>query len=68
MKHPGERRLYMILDNAGYNKSYEVQDMAKELGIRIVYLPSYSPNLNPIERLLEIYEEEGNGKHLFSRY
>ena len=58
MKHPRERRLYMILDNAGYNKSYEVQDMAKELGIRIVYLPSYSPNLNPIERLWKFMKKK----------
>ena len=50
-KHPEERNLYMVLDNAGYNRSYKVRDVGKELGIKIIYLPSYSPNLNPIERL-----------------
>ena len=48
-KHPKERNLYMVMDNAGYNKSYQVLDLAEELGIRIMYLPPYSPNLNPIE-------------------
>ena len=50
-KHPKERNLYMVMDNAGYNKSYQVQNLAEKLGIKIMYLPPYSPNLNPIERL-----------------
>ena len=28
-----------------------VTSLAKELGIDLVYIPPYSPNLNPIERL-----------------
>ena len=28
-----------------------MQGLAKELGITLLFLPSYSPNLNPIERL-----------------
>ena len=50
-KHPKERNLYMVMDNAGYNKLYQVQNLAEKLGIKIMYLPPYSPNLNPIERL-----------------
>ena len=52
LRHPRRRKeIYLVLDNAPYNKSSPVRDLAKELGIRIVYLPTYSPNLNPIERL-----------------
>ena len=57
-RHPKERNLYMVLDNAGYNKSYQVQDLEEELGIRIMYLPPYSPNLNPIERLWKFMKKK----------
>jgi transposase len=43
--------IFIFLDNAAYNRSYEVQDYAIELGIVLCYLPPYSPNLNLIERL-----------------
>ena len=58
LRHPKERDLYLVLDNAGYNRSYKVQDLAEELGIKIMYLPAYSPNLNPIERLWKFMKRE----------
>jgi len=42
--------IYMILDNASYQKALLVADLAERLGISLVYIPSYSPNLNLIER------------------
>ena len=41
----------LVLDNALYQKNKLVQDLAKELGIELQFLLSYSPNLNLIERL-----------------
>ena len=41
----------LVLDNARYQKCALVQDLASSLGIELLYLPSYSPNLNLIERL-----------------
>ena len=41
----------LILDNARYQKCQNVADKAAKLGIELVYLPPYSPNLNLIERL-----------------
>jgi transposase len=41
----------LILDNARYQKCHLVWDCAKSLGIELLYLPTYSPNLNLIERL-----------------
>jgi transposase len=41
----------VVLDNARYQRNKVVQGLAAELGIRLLYLPSYSPNLNLIERL-----------------
>jgi transposase len=45
------KKIYMILDNARYQKAYVVQDYAKELWISLQYLPPYCPHLNIIERL-----------------
>jgi transposase len=41
----------LVLDNARYQRNKVVQGLAVELGIRLLFLPSYSPNLNLIERL-----------------
>jgi transposase len=41
----------IVLDNARYQRNQVVQDLAIQLGIRLLFLPSYSPNLNLIERL-----------------
>lgn len=41
----------LVLDNARYQKCALVQALADSLKIEMLYLPSYSPNLNLIERL-----------------
>ena len=41
----------LVLDNARYQKCALVQQLAEQLGIELLYLPSYSPNLNLIERV-----------------
>ena len=41
----------IICDNARYQKCAIVFEAAEELGITFLYLPSYSPQLNLIERL-----------------
>jgi len=48
----------LVLDNARYQRNAIVQALAKELGITLVYLPSYSPNLNLIERLWKFVKKE----------
>jgi len=44
------KKIYIICDNVRYQYAKSVREKAKELGITIIYLPSYSPNLNLIER------------------
>jgi hypothetical protein len=41
----------VVLDNAAYQRCALVQALAQELGIPLPFLPSYSSNLNLIERL-----------------
>jgi transposase len=50
--------IYAVLDNAGYNRAYEVKEIVKSLGIELIYLPPYSPNLNLIERLWKYFKKK----------
>jgi len=41
----------VVLDNVKYQRCALVQSLAQTLGIQLLFLPSYSPNLNLIERV-----------------
>ena len=56
----------MVLDGAGYHRKKEVVDTAKELGIKLHYLPPYSPNLSPIERLWKVMNEYARNNKYFA--
>ena len=44
-------RICLILDNFATHKAKRVREKAKKLNIELIYLPPYSPDLNPIEYL-----------------
>jgi transposase len=48
----------LILDNARYQRCHLVMDYAKTLGIELLFLPTYSPNLNLIERLWKFVKKQ----------
>src|SRR5262245_33600539 len=52
------RPITVVLDNARYQKCALVQELAKALGVRLLYLPGYSPNLNLIERVWRFVKKE----------
>lgn len=54
----GGQPITLVLDNARYQKCALVQGLAKQLGIELMYLPSYSPNLNLIERVWKFVKKE----------
>jgi transposase len=58
--HPDTGQLYLLLDNARYNYTQAVAEAARLHQISLDYLPPYSPNLNPIERLWKFVR-----KHFF---
>ena len=39
----------VVLDNVGAHKTAEVRRLIRAAGARVLYLPPYSPDLNPIE-------------------
>ena len=39
----------VIMDNAAFHKSQKTRDIIEKTGAKLLYLPPYSPDLNPIE-------------------
>lgn len=63
--HQPTGQLYVVLDNARYYRSKKVKahvDASERL--HLVFLPSYAPNLNPIERLWLLFQKN----ILYNRY
>jgi transposase len=54
----------LVLDNARYQRCALVQTGAETLGLALLYLPAYSPNLNLIERLWKFVKKPC----LYSKY
>ena len=50
-RESGDSPVSIVLDNARYLHCQAVKEKATELGISLIFLPPYSPNLNIIERL-----------------
>jgi transposase len=53
----------VVLDNASFHKSEQTRVLIEKRGARILFLPPYSPDLNPIENywaLLKLYVRKYN--------
>ena len=54
----------VVLDNAKYQRCAVVEEYAQAIDVELLFLPSYSPNLNLIERLWKFVRK----KCLYSKY
>ncbi len=63
--YPDAPLIHLIIDNGPYNTSDETRDSAKELCIKLHFLPPYSPNLNPTERLWKVMNENVRNNRVF---
>jgi transposase len=45
-----KRGSVIIMDNASFHRKTKLPQMAEGCGCRVVFLPPYSPELNPIEK------------------
>jgi transposase len=62
------KRITVFLDNARYQRCSLVMDKARELGIELSFLPSYSPNLNLIERFWKYVKKTCLTNHAFTDF
>lgn len=59
------KTVHLILDQSGYHKSKIVAQEASKLNLHLHFLPPYSPNLNPIERLWKVMNEHVRNNRFF---
>lgn len=62
--YPLSTTIHIILDNAKYHYSKSVKNFIKNSRINLIFLPSYSPNLNLIERVWRFFKK----KVLYNKY
>jgi transposase len=65
--HWGES-ITIILDNAAYQRCYLVREYAVLLDINLLFLPSYSPNLNLIERLWKFVKKQSLNNRYYETF
>lgn len=41
----------LIMDNVSFHKQARIIQLIENAGVRVVFLPQYSPELNPIENM-----------------
>jgi transposase len=58
LKEKYSKPIVIVLDNAKYQHCKAVVDKAKEMGITLLFLTPYSPNLNIIERLWKFTKKQ----------
>lgn len=66
--YPEAVRIDLILDNAGYHRSYEVTEYLKTSRVNVHFLPPRSPNLNAIERLWKIMHEHVSNNKVYNKF
>lgn len=64
--YPITQKVHIILDGAGYHRAELVLGWAVVMNIELHYLPPYSPNLNPTERLWKVMNETVRNNHYFA--
>lgn len=53
-KFPEMKNFYIVMDNAPIHTSDSIKNLIEARGYRAIYLPPYSPELNPIENFWSI--------------
>ena len=64
--YPIAPSIHIILDQSGYHRSLLVREEALKRNIVLHYLPPYSPNLNPIERVWKVMNENVRNNVFFT--
>jgi len=62
------KTIYLICDNARYNHNKALSEWAADKRIKLVFLPTYSPNLNLIERLWRFLRQQIINSTYFEKF
>ena len=57
-QHPEFEGYYLVMDNAPIHQSKAIDTFIRNRGYRCMYLPPYSPELNPIEQFWSIVKSK----------
>src|SRR6516164_2319175 len=70
MMYPTKRRIHVFLDNARYHHAVLVQEWLARHGCRIKlhFIPTYCPHLNPIERLWGLMHRHVTHNRCYATY
>ena len=70
------RGVTIIMDNASFHRPKKLRNLARRHGVKIQFLPAYSPDLNPIEKtwaqmkkaLIELVPNEESLQNAIQRF
>ncbi|KAL1925846.1 hypothetical protein VTP01DRAFT_8097 [Rhizomucor pusillus] len=66
-KYPHMKGHYLVMDKAPIHKSEDIQKYIKSRKYRYAYLPSYSPELKPIEQFWSVVKSRVKRNRLLER-
>lgn len=68
IKHP-RGKIYLILDNASHHHHHTLKPfLRKHRRLKTIFLPTYSPNLNLIERLWRFFHQKVTNNRYFETF
>ncbi|HHB95292.1 MAG TPA: IS630 family transposase [Campylobacterales bacterium] len=67
-KYQTKNNVFLFTDNARYYRAKKVQSYLEKTNITMIFLPPYSPNLNPIERLWKFMKQNIIGGNYFEKF
>jgi transposase len=62
------RRIYVIVDNARYDRNRWLKKRLWGTKIKLIFLPPYSPNLNLIERYWKLFKKVAMNNHYYETF
>ncbi len=67
-RHPKAKTIYVYCDNARYYRSRPIQACLAGSKIKLLFLPTYCPNLNLIERLWKYFRKQVLYNHYYEHF
>ena len=67
-RYPEASQIHLFCDNARYYRNKKVTDFLEASKITLHFLPPYSPNLNPIERLWKLMNENVINNRYYEKF